>query len=202
MSGAAAANPGFRIAFFGGAFDPPHMSHVLAALWALETGEVDRVFVIPSGQHPFGKQPGAGFGDRMELCRLAFHRLGDAVEVLDIEGRREGITYTIDTLRDLAQQRPGATWRLLVGSDNIEASRKWRAWDEIVRIAPPLVVPRMTASAQAGAPETDLTALSSTWIRERLRARAHIPTGLVPHRVLDYIHTHGLYLTPAGSPTP
>lgn len=192
---------------FGGSFDPPHMSHVLAALWALETGEVDRVLVIPCGQHALGKSPGASFEDRMEMCRRAFARLAASVEVLDIEGRRAEVSYTIDTLRALAAARPGSQWRLLIGTDILNETHRWRAWDEIRRVAPPLVVPRMTGQTDeaatetskaspekraAGSPDGDLRALSSRQLRRRL-GDGENPVGLLPASVLDYIRRRGLY---------
>ena len=58
------------LGIFGGTFDPPHCSHAMALLWALQSGEVDRVLVIPAARHPFGKDPGASYDDRLEMCRL------------------------------------------------------------------------------------------------------------------------------------
>ena len=57
---------------FGGSFDPPHRAHVLVVAWALMEATLDRILVIPTARHAFGKQPGASFEDRVAMCRLAF----------------------------------------------------------------------------------------------------------------------------------
>jgi nicotinate-nucleotide adenylyltransferase len=132
-----------RFGIFGGTFDPPHLGHAMACLWALETGEVDRVLMIPTARHAFGKQPAAGFDHRLAMCRLAARHLGEHVEISDIEGRREGVSYMVDTLRALAADRPGATFRLLVGTDIVGDVPKWRESAEILRLAPLLVLPRL-----------------------------------------------------------
>ncbi len=202
-----------NLGIFGGSFDPPHVSHVLACLWALETGALDRIFVIPCLRHALGKQPAASFEDRVEMCRLAVARLERWVEVLDIEGRRNEVSYTIDTIRLLQAKRPGHCWRLLIGEDILEQAPRWKMWEEVVRLAPPLVVPRMVGErpgnsgaeassngessfAQSRAPENqpppDLRALSSTWLRERL-AEGEIPEGVLPNSVAAFIRRRGLY---------
>ena len=183
--------------FFGGAFDPPHLSHTLACLWALETGEIEQILVAPCARHPFGKQPEASFEDRIEMCRIAFERLAPWIEIVDIEARRAGVSYTIDTLRALQEQRPCATWRLLIGSDNLEQSAKWKDWDALTQLAPPLVVPRMTGDcleARGANPAStmDLRSLSSTFLRGQL-AQGVSPTGLISAKVLEYIRARNLY---------
>ncbi len=179
--------------FFGGSFDPPHMSHVLACLWALETGLVERILLVPCAQHALGKEIQASFEDRMEMCRRAVRRLDRWVEVLDIEGHRQEVSYTIDTLNELHKERPGAEWRLVIGSDILEESSRWKAWDQVERLAPPLVVPRLTGQggSEAGG---DLRALSSSELRRRLAA-ADLPPGVLPAGVLAYIRERKLYCT-------
>jgi len=177
---------------FGGSFDPPHVSHALACLWAVETGEVDRVLVVPCGQHALGKELQTSFDDRMEMCRRAFARLEAFVEILDIEGRRGGASYTVDTLRALQEQRPGHGWRLLIGSDILEEADRWKSWEEIERRAPPLVIPRMTAEMEELGGTDDLRLLSSTWLRDRLE-KGDLPPGLIAHSVLAFIQERGLY---------
>ncbi len=84
-----------RIALFGGAFDPPHIGHVLCACYALQVAELDTLWVLPSASHPYGK-PMRPFGDRMAMCRLAFADLA-AVELRDDELRNDS-GRTVDLL--------------------------------------------------------------------------------------------------------
>lgn len=184
-----------RLGVFGGSFDPPHLSHALACHWALESGVADRVLMIPCARHVFEKRLNAPFEDRLEMCRLAVRRLAPWVEVLDLESRREGASYTIETLRALRPQYPADEFRLLIGSDLLGEVARWRDWEEIQRLAPPVVIPRLTGEPppRADTPASpDLSALSSTWIRERL-ARGEIPEGAISASVTAYIVRRGLY---------
>jgi nicotinate-nucleotide adenylyltransferase len=185
-------DPSVRAGIFGGSFDPPHYGHVLAALWALESGQIDRLLVIPVGRHAFGKQAGASFEHRLAMCRAAFARFGDAVIIDDREGRREGTTFAIDTLNELAAAHPNWTWRYLVGSDVAAEIATWRSGAEVTRIAPPLVVPRMDARLPIADQPGALPLVSSTVIRAALRSgssTAHLLTA----PVREYIAATGLY---------
>ncbi len=180
-----------NIAVFGGTFDPPHCSHMATVLWLLQHPEVDRVVVVPTAHHPFGKEPAAAFRHRVEMCRLAVSRFAQGlVEVSGIEGEREKPSYTIDTVREFMRLNPEARFRVAMGSDIVGDLPKWHEGDELVRIAPPLEVPRITAehSARTGA----IPMLSSTDIRERLAGGGNV-TGLIPARVVEYISQHNLY---------
>jgi nicotinate-nucleotide adenylyltransferase len=128
----------------GGSFNPPHIAHVLVAAWALASGEVGEVWVFPSGGHPFGKEL-APFDDRMEMCRRAFACFGPRARVLDLERPASGaprVHYSIDTLRALAAAHPDRRWRWIMGSDTLAEADRWREFDALTRLAPPLVVPR------------------------------------------------------------
>jgi len=181
-----------RIGVFGGSFDPPHLGHVLGCLWALETGEIDRVLLVPVGRHAFGKQAGAPFLHRMAMCRAAVERLGGLVEVSDIEGRRSGTSFMVDTLRELAEERPGDTFRLITGSDVAAEVGKWRESAEVLRRAPLLELPR----PRPGTPVEDnpgaLPPVSSSRVRELLRTNQPVNM-MLGKAVRDYIVLHRLY---------
>ncbi|OPZ10733.1 MAG: Nicotinate-nucleotide adenylyltransferase [candidate division BRC1 bacterium ADurb.BinA364] len=178
------------LGIYGGSFDPPHLCHVFAAHYALAAGEIERVLVAPCFTHPFGKSL-APFHDRIAMCRLAMEALGGRVEVSDIESRRPGPSYTIDTIRALASERPADRFRLIVGSDILDEAPKWRAFDEIRRLAPLIVVPR-GPRPNGAATLFSLPDVSSTAIRDALRQGR--PAGdALPRNVLDYIFANGLY---------
>lgn len=178
-----------NIGVFGGSFDPPHICHVLACHYALAMAELDKVVVIPCYRHPLGKTM-APYEDRLEMCRLAFADLGGSLEVSDIESRLGEVSYTIDTLRALAGEHPGAQWRLIVGSDILDEASRWKDFGEIQRAAPLLVLPR-GASAPSESP-FQFPDLSSTAIRDAL-SRGEASSETVPRRVLDFVKSRSLY---------
>ena len=89
-----------RVAIYGGSFDPPHLGHVLSVAWTLSAADVDAVWIIPTWKHPFDKEHGATFDQRMRMCELAFAVFRE-VEVSDIERRLGGISRTLHTLDTL-----------------------------------------------------------------------------------------------------
>jgi nicotinate-nucleotide adenylyltransferase len=188
-----------RLSIFGGTFDPPHVGHVLAAHYVLMTSRTERIFVVPCAEHPFGKEQ-AAFEHRLAMCRLACQSLGEAVEVLDIEGRRRGPSYTIDTIRELRRQHPEARLELIVGSDIPPEFPKWKDAEALHSLVDLRVLPRQDASPPAGGDDETLYHLpriSSSDIRDML-AHGRDVAPHVPHAVLDYIRVHGLYgLEPA-----
>ena len=91
-----------KIGIYGGTFNPPHLGHITAARAVFELLRLDRLLVVPDGQPPHKDlPPGSPTPEqRLALTRLAADEtsLGDRVEVLDMELRREGRSYTADTL--------------------------------------------------------------------------------------------------------
>lgn len=159
-----------RIGVFGGSFDPPTLGHALAALWALEAGPLDRLLVLPNSEHAFGKERGAAFEARVELCRMAFARLAPHVAIDTREGRRGGPAYMIDTLRELRAENPGAELRLVIGSDIAgDIVSRWREGLAVVTLARPLVVPRLDPRAPMEDQPGALPLISSTAAREAVR---------------------------------
>jgi nicotinate-nucleotide adenylyltransferase len=179
-----------RVAVFGGSFDPPHLSHVLAVGLALSSGEVERVLVVPCHAHAFGK-PLCAFLHRFEMARLAFALYGDRVELSRLEEEMGGISRTLDTVQRLAMLHPDWRMRLLVGGDILEEKDSWHRFDEIQRLAPLLVIARAGHGGQA-ASRIALPDVASREIRERV-GRGESIAGLVPAAVADYIAAHGLY---------
>jgi nicotinate-nucleotide adenylyltransferase len=180
---------GETLAVFGGSFNPPHVAHQMACLVVLETQTVDRILMVPTYRHPFGKSL-APFTDRVEMCRSAVALFGGLVEVSTIEselGEEENRTY--HTLRALAAREPGAQLRLVVGTDVLAERDSWYRWDDVVAMAPLIVVGREGAGTGHA---FSLPDISSTEVRARL-ARGDSADPLVPRSVLDYIAERGLY---------
>ena len=177
-----------EIALYGGSFDPPHVAHVLVAAWAKASAGVDRVLVVPTYRHAFGKRS-APFADRVAMCRLAMADLRSA-EISTLE-EELGESLTLHTLQALRERRPSARFRLLIGADILAGAHRWHRWDDVVALAPPLVVGRGGYATPEGVGMT-MPEISSTDVRDRL-ARGASVDGLVPPDVADYARSRGLY---------
>ncbi|MCX7766065.1 MAG: nicotinate (nicotinamide) nucleotide adenylyltransferase [Candidatus Sumerlaeia bacterium] len=184
-----------KIGIFGGTFDPPHLSHILACHYILETTDIEKIFVIPCYQHPFGKAC-VSFDHRLRMCQLAMQRLKPAVEVLDIEGKRGGISYTIDTVRELKSQYPEDEFILIAGSDILEETNKWKDFAELQKLVKFLILPRITDDTRTEKHTTlkfFLPDISSTMVRNKLRNGESVEE-LISRSVLAYIKQHNLYM--------
>ena len=197
-----------RVGIYGGTFSPVHNGHVAAARAFMEQMWLDILYVIPTGVTPHKDMKGdATASDRLEMCRLAFGGM-EGVIVSDLEMRREGKSYTVDTLRELYD--PDGRLFLLMGTDMLMTLDKWREPDEIFRLCYPVYVRRET-DGELDAPVvekiksyqekygkvvrrivTPAIELSSTDVRAAV-AEGFPIEGAVPPAVADYIHTHGLY---------
>jgi nicotinate-nucleotide adenylyltransferase len=133
-----------RIGLFGGTFDPPHFGHVAALKAAAQSGRYDLIEVTVAGD-PYVKRL-EGVGDaamRLAMARAAFGGL-DLVEVSDREIRRDGPSYTIDTVRELLDDCDAVD--LIVGADLAEQLNSWHEADELRTLVRVGVVPRPGAT--------------------------------------------------------
>lgn len=180
------------LAVFGGSFNPPHVGHVLAVTLVLSTSDVDRVVVVPTFRHPFAKAL-APYGDRVKMCELAMGWL-PRTEISRLEEELGGDSLTLRTLEHLRKTRPNDRLRLVMGADLLLESAKWFRFDEVQKIAPPLVIGRAGIDAP-GAPPPLLPDISSTEVRERIgRGETSGLERLVPRSVLDYVSARRLYV--------
>ncbi len=186
-----------EIAVFGGTFDPPHVAHVLAVASVLSAASVSQVWVFPVANHILGKAPGASFIDRLDLCRRAFAIFGDRVQVRDDEGRSGASGATVDLLIWLQQRHPHAKFRLVMGSDLLHERHRWKQFDRLIGLAPPLVLRRpgypVEPAFQGHALAIELPDVSSTDLRQRLLSAEPVPAGLLPSDVAAAIAERGLY---------
>ena len=184
-----------RLGVFGGTFNPIHLGHLLLAETARDTLALDRVVFIPNAQPPH--KPSAGLlpgAVRLTLIQLAI-RHHHAFVASDIELHREGPSYTVDTVKLLRKQAPGATLFLLVGEDMLAVT--WHKWAELKRLCTIVVAGRPGAKARRsdkGVTRLEMPhmQISSADIRARIRAGRSIRY-LVPDPVARYIHQHHVY---------
>ena len=128
-----------KIGIYGGTYNPPHLGHVTAARAVFELLKLDKLLLIPAGMPPHKAMPAGSPTpeQRLEMTRLAGEQLGlkDKVEVLDIELRREGKSYTSDTLAELKQRYPEDELWLLVGTDMFLTIQAWHEPEKIFSLA-------------------------------------------------------------------
>ena len=184
-----------RTGILGGTFDPIHLGHLAAARAAMECAGLDRVLVIPTALPPHRPPAVAGAEDRLAMARLAV--AGDKrFEVSDVELRRRGASYTVDTLRELRKLYPEDDLFLILGWDAAKLMGSWREPDEVRRLAGVIVVTR----PGSGTPATTVEILcerstpdiSGSALRAALR-RGERVTGKLPEAVAEYIARNGLY---------
>ena len=193
-----------RIGVLGGSFNPPHNGHLIIASDAFEALKLDKLLIVPASANPLkgADAAGAAPAQRLEMVRLAFG--GDErFEVSDAEILRGGLSFTVDTLEDLAARNPGAELVLLVGIDSLNTIDRGRQPDRIRELAQVLALGRGDA-ADGDAPSgmemvtTRRIDLSSSEIRSRL-AEGRSIKGFVAESVEQYISAAQLYRSePAG----
>jgi nicotinate-nucleotide adenylyltransferase len=195
-----------RVGILGGAFNPPHIGHMVCAQEALIQLELEKLMFMPVGQAPHRELEGdPGPEVRLELVEQA---VGDdtrfTVSRLEIE--RSGPSYTADTLRELAKQGSDDERFLILGGDQAAALPRWHEPETVLSLATVAVVERSNWSRNAigitigrlpGAErirylDIPIIQVSSSTIRRRVAAGQPIRY-LVPDRVATYIEEKGLY---------
>jgi nicotinate-nucleotide adenylyltransferase len=195
-----------RVGVYGGAFDPPHNTHVDLVRAAMAQWQLDCMHVLPTGQPWHRPQQPTAAVHRLAMAELAFGGL-DGVCVDPREMQRHGPSYTVDSLRELQLRYPRARLHLLIGTDQARALTTWHDWQGILAIAQLCIAVRVDDAAPQGQrPELALTGASidylntvpvgtsATDIRQRVAAGLGI-AHLVPPAVARYIDQHHLYRT-------
>jgi nicotinate-nucleotide adenylyltransferase len=190
-----------RIGLFGGTFDPVHLGHLRAAESAREGLGLDLVAFLPCAVPPH-RATSSSAEDRLAMTRLATAP-NRCFESWDAELRREGPSYTVDTVAALARERPRDCFVLVVGADTWPEMPAWREPERLFSLV------EVAVAERPGLPPTELAppfasargvrriespglAISATAVRERVR-RGQSVRYLVPDAVADYIAERGLY---------
>ena len=194
-----------RLGVMGGTFDPIHLGHVAMAEAGADCARLDRVLVVPAGVPPHRRAATATAADRLEMCRIATAG-HPRLEVSDVELRRAGPSYTVDTLRALAEEHPNAELHLLLGWDAAREIRTWRDPDEVMRLARLVVVTRpgyptpAVDDVRAAGLDPDRVLLcdvptppvESTDVRRVVEQGGSL-AGLIDPAVESYLRRHRLY---------
>lgn len=190
-----------KIGFLGGSFDPVHSGHLAVAQDVRNRLALDRMVLVPAAQAPLkanGVQASAE--DRLAMLRLAIQdESGLAVD--DCELQRPGVSYTIDTVRELRRRYPGDDLYWVIGADQVEKLESWKDAGELVQlvqfvgVARPgflLKTPEGLAGLRIHQCETRRMDVSSSEIRRRIREGRSLEN-LCPQKVVAYITEKGLY---------
>lgn len=192
----------------GGSFDPIHNGHLYMAKQARLAAHLDKIELLPAARPPH-KLDRTLTSDthRLNMIRLAVKSI-DWIEIDDRELRRGGISYTVDTVRELAETHAGIDLFFIIGTDSLRELSTWCSIREIVKLVTFVTVPRDEQPFRTTYPALEeklqgtplrvlpLTTpplpISSTEIRQRTVERRSLE-GLVPSPVADYIEAHALY---------
>lgn len=192
-----------KIGIMGGTFDPIHVGHLIAAETAREQGGLDEVWFIPTADPPLKDRAPLEPGERRyEMVRLAAESHA-AFRVLDIELKRGGISYSIDTVTELRKLYPEHAFFYIIGSDRMNDLPRWHRIEELSKLAGFIGMERPGEPLRFdGLPEflrkplllaeMPLIGLSSTELRSRLASGRSVRY-LVPGPVYAYIRRLGLY---------
>ena len=177
-------------ALYGGSFNPPHMGHQMVCLYLLEALGAKEVWVIPTANHPLGKDL-VSWEHRLAMCRLLVAPLGPRVRISEVEKDLEGQGRTYVTVSHLCSAHPDRTLALVVGADILGETQRWYRWKDLEAMVQVVVVGR-TGFEDPRALPVAMPDISSRDIRGRLQEGRSI-TGLVPRSVKSYIQQHNLY---------
>lgn len=200
-----------RIGIMGGTFNPIHTGHLMLAEWAMDAVNLDEVWVVPAGM-PYMKAgeeilPGR---ERLWMTQLAV-RENDRLRCLDMEIRREGYTYSYETLEELDRKYPEDEFFFIVGADCLFTIETWKSPEKIFGNCTLVAAVRGEASLSGMERKKEeleqrfpmgdrgiillpflQMSISSTQIRERIRRGLSVRY-MVPDSVLNYIREKGLY---------
>ncbi|WP_340695706.1 nicotinate (nicotinamide) nucleotide adenylyltransferase [Hydrogenobacter thermophilus] len=197
----------FKI-FFGGSFDPVHVGHLIVARDVFEDLKVEKIIFVPAFQSPLKEPHRATPKQRLVMLHMATKGEG-CFDVSDIEIRRGGISYTVDTAQELLSHL-GERPTFLVGADSILTLHMWKDPQRLTQIARFVIADRNKKAQEVkkyfklNFPslreerdffilETRNIDVSSTEIRQRLKEGKSIKW-LVPEDVQEYILEKGIYI--------
>ena len=189
-----------KVGILGGTFNPIHIGHLLIAQDALEQAGLDRVVFIPSATPPHKRLEGnASARQRLAMVEAAVAG-NEAFAVDDLEIRRGGASYTVETLTELRRREPGADFYFIIGSDSLPELTTWKDFERLAKLCRFVVVTRPGFEpGKAPKPVKPLVVfghmcdVASRDVRAR-RRRGQSIRYLVPEAVVRYIARRKLYL--------
>lgn len=198
-----------KTGIFGGAFNPPHLGHVNLAREAIEQLKLRKLLIIPTFESPHKSTKLLPFEQRAEMCRRAFEPLNGSgncncgVEISYIEQEMGGVSYTVNTLRELAKRFPDERFYLLIGGDMLFSFREWYRYESVLKESTVCAVARKDDSysdmvefansiGRVKVLRTSVVDMSSSEIRERI-ANGEAVSEMLPSGVAEFIEENKLY---------
>ena len=136
-----------RVGLYGGSFNPVHLGHVGIAKRAIADLALDRLIVIPANVSPFKTEQPMPW-NRVEMVKAAFRDLEKTVvDLREIE--RGGVSYAIDTVKEIAAENPGAELFFVIGEDSVEGLPRWKDIEELRKLCTFKSYPRTPESSTA-----------------------------------------------------
>lgn len=189
-----------KVGIFGGTFDPIHIGHLITAQSVREIRNLDKIIFIPAFISPHkSDMKTSSAEDRLNMIKLAIDGI-PFFDYSDIEIKKGGVSYTIDTLKELKKIHD--EMEFIIGYDNIFTFHTWKEPDEIMKLASIIVLKRKSSHPpqfedkyykKAVFVQTRGIEISATDLRERVRKGLPI-NFLVPPKVMEYIYDHKLYI--------
>lgn len=191
-----------KIGIMGGTFDPIHIGHLLLAEWALDAADLEQVWLIPTGQSYMKADRNILPGyERLHMTRLATEG-NSRLQCLDLEIKREGCSYSYETMAQLKNLYPETAFYFIIGADCLFTMEEWKCPEKLFDSCTILAAVRGDVSlAELEAKRTELKArfggeillmpflqmaISSTEIRDRLKCGKSVRY-MIPDNVLQYI---------------
>lgn len=194
-----------RIGIMGGTFDPIHHGHLVAASEVQHRYGLDEVVFVPTGNPAFKQDRNVTLAEHRYLMAVIATASNTRFTVSRVDIERGGLTYTIDTLRDLHKIYPDADLNFITGADILPEILTWKDADELWSLARFIGVTRpghqirksTLENTNFEVVEVPALAISSTDVRERVKCGAPI-WYLVPDDVVQHIRKYGLYVQDSG----
>lgn len=193
-----------KVCLFGGTFDPPHNAHFIIAEAIRESLDLNKIVFIPAYNppHKFDSNPVTPVEHRLAMLGLCIDDLPQ-FEISDVEIKRGGVSYTIDTIREVKETQNIRTEDLhfLIGSDSLADFKSWKSWEAILEESRVIVARRPRFEKSDIDPDLlgkvhflnlPRMEISSTEIRERFHSD-RMTRFYVPLAVSEYIKKHNLY---------
>ncbi|MCP8616932.1 nicotinate-nucleotide adenylyltransferase [Salirhabdus salicampi] len=184
-----------KVGLYGGTFDPPHLGHLIMAEEVREQLQLDEIWFIPTGVPPHKGGVDTPAKHRLKMVELSI-KGNRQFRMEPIEVNREGVSYTVDTVKTLKQKHPEVEFYFIIGADMVEYLSKWYKIDDLLVMVRFVGVNRKGHRLKSEYPVLEVTMptieISSTEVKKRLKEGRTI-SYFVPFEVKQYIRENGLY---------